>query len=73
MKLVILTLLLALFTAYVAGASSTQRAVIVSYPKDTPDSVLEEAKSAVLKSGGIITHEYSECGRDTLRAPRPSR
>ncbi len=35
-----------------------QKAVIVSYPDDTPDSVIEQAKGAIKAAGGIITHEY---------------
>ena len=58
MKLAILSLLVALLAISVLGKPH-QRAVIVSYPEDTPDSVLTEAKDALRKSGGIITHEYS--------------
>lgn len=34
--------------------------VIVSYPQDTPDSIVTQAKDALIAAGGIITHEYSE-------------
>ncbi|KAJ0423840.1 hypothetical protein BJY00DRAFT_277526 [Aspergillus carlsbadensis] len=33
--------------------------VLVTYPKNTPDSVIDEAKDSIRKAGGIITHEYS--------------
>jgi len=35
------------------------KAVIVTYPDDTPDSVLKDAKDAITQAGGKITHEYS--------------
>ncbi|KAI9374544.1 hypothetical protein BJX61DRAFT_540668 [Aspergillus egyptiacus] len=33
--------------------------VLVTYPKDTPDSVIESAKDSIKEAGGTITHEYS--------------
>jgi hypothetical protein len=42
----------------VSAAARPQKSVIVSFPADTPSYVLEQAKSAVLKAGGMITHEY---------------
>ncbi|KAL4767352.1 hypothetical protein BDW60DRAFT_200304 [Aspergillus nidulans var. acristatus] len=33
--------------------------ILVTYPKDTPDSVIESAKDSVRRNGGVITHEYS--------------
>ncbi|KAL8994540.1 MAG: hypothetical protein Q9169_005523 [Polycauliona sp. 2 TL-2023] len=39
--------------------ASAQRQVLVTYPNDTPASVIEEAKSAVLATGGKITEEFS--------------
>ncbi|KAL4875566.1 hypothetical protein BJY04DRAFT_201663 [Aspergillus karnatakaensis] len=33
--------------------------ILVTYPKDTPDSVITEAKDSFKKAGGVITHEYS--------------
>ncbi|KAE8145578.1 hypothetical protein BDV25DRAFT_164362 [Aspergillus avenaceus] len=32
--------------------------IVVTYPKDTPSSVLEDAKNSVINAGGRITHEY---------------
>jgi hypothetical protein len=40
-------------------AVDVQKSVIVTYPLETPDFVLDEAKKAIIESGGIITHEYS--------------
>ena len=62
MKLAIPNILLILATFLVAiiatQTAQPQKSVIVSYPADTPDSVLSQAKEAVLQAGGFITHEY---------------
>ncbi|KAL2809537.1 hypothetical protein BJX63DRAFT_435101 [Aspergillus granulosus] len=34
------------------------KSVLITYPKDTPDSVINEAKDSIRKAGGTITHEY---------------
>ncbi|KAL4868220.1 hypothetical protein BDV12DRAFT_169958 [Aspergillus spectabilis] len=33
--------------------------ILVTYPKNTPDSVIDDAKDSFRKAGGVITHEYS--------------
>ncbi|KAL4786701.1 hypothetical protein BJX76DRAFT_320517 [Aspergillus varians] len=33
--------------------------ILVTYPKDTPDSVIDSAKDSIREAGGFITHEYS--------------
>ncbi|XTI95063.1 hypothetical protein V2W45_1443857 [Cenococcum geophilum] len=58
MRLAIFSLLVALLAAYVM-AVAPQKSVIVSYPDNTPDSVLSKAKEAIVKAGGVITHEYT--------------
>jgi len=58
MKLQLTLFLLAIVAAF-ALAQAPQVPVVVSYPEDTPQSVLEEAMDAIKKAGGIITHEYS--------------
>jgi len=45
-----LSLVFAPLLAAVALASATQKPVIISYPKDTPTSVLDEAKDAIRKA-----------------------
>jgi len=42
-----------------ALAVDVQKQVIISYPDDTPDWVIAEAKEAIIKAGGAITHEYN--------------
>jgi hypothetical protein len=41
-------------------AVAPHKSVIMSWPNDTPDSVVEEAKQAIIAAKGVITHEYSE-------------
>ena len=55
-----LSILASLATLLAVGAaiSQPQRQVIVSYPDNTPDSVLEAAKNEIKAAGGFITHEY---------------
>ncbi|KAL5338786.1 hypothetical protein BJX70DRAFT_365652 [Aspergillus crustosus] len=33
--------------------------ILVTYPKNTPNSVIENAKDSFRKAGGVVTHEYS--------------
>ncbi|KAK3387263.1 hypothetical protein B0H63DRAFT_469663 [Podospora didyma] len=40
-------------------AVDIQKSVIITYPQETPDSVLDQAKKAIVEGGGIITHEYN--------------
>ena len=57
MKLSILASLAALL-AVGAAVTQPQKQVIVSYPDDTPDSVIETAMNEIKAAGGYITHEY---------------
>lgn len=59
MKFYILSLLLALL-AITVTAVAPQKAIIVTYPKHTPDSVVQDAMKAIKEAGGVITHEYSK-------------
>ncbi|KAK3074581.1 hypothetical protein LTR53_002859 [Teratosphaeriaceae sp. CCFEE 6253] len=58
MKFTFSCILLALFAA-LCLAAAPQKQVIISYPADTPNSVLEQAKAEIIKAGGAIEHEYS--------------
>jgi hypothetical protein len=46
------------FLALASAAAQPQRQVIVSYPDNTPNSVLEAAMDEIRAAGGMITHEY---------------
>jgi hypothetical protein len=54
------SLLIAALTL-VSGAIAVdiQKSVLVTYPPETPDSVVTQAKQAIVDAGGIITHEYT--------------
>lgn len=58
MKLLLFNYLLASLFALTILAVAPQKAVLVSYPKDTPDWVMDQAKDTIRKAGGMITHEY---------------
>ncbi|KAI9775995.1 MAG: hypothetical protein M1835_005645 [Candelina submexicana] len=46
--------------ALVVAGKAPLKPVIVSFPNhDTPDSVIAQAKDAILADGGVITHEFS--------------
>ncbi|OXV11147.1 hypothetical protein Egran_01096 [Elaphomyces granulatus] len=57
MKLLSSILLFGLLMPF-AGAAQSYKSFIVTYPQDTPDSLLCLVKEAITKAGGIITHEY---------------
>lgn len=59
MRFALLSFVLALFVAITMAVAPLQP-VIISFPKEAPDSLLESAKEAIKKAGGVITHEYSE-------------
>ncbi|OKL58848.1 hypothetical protein UA08_05839 [Talaromyces atroroseus] len=60
MKLYHQFLVLAIFgLLQVALAVQSQKAVVVTYPENTPDSVLNDAKKAITDAGGWITHEFN--------------
>ncbi len=56
MKLAIFSVLT--FLTAVMAATLPQKAVIVSYDPDTPESILDAAKEAIKSAGGMIVHEY---------------
>ncbi|KAF2836921.1 hypothetical protein M501DRAFT_986740 [Patellaria atrata CBS 101060] len=58
MKIAIYSLLLAVF-ALCAVAVAPHKAVVITYPNNTPDRIVNEAKKAIKAAGGVITHEYN--------------
>ncbi|CAA9963695.1 hypothetical protein P3342_009975 [Pyrenophora teres f. teres] len=40
-------------------AVAPQRSVIISWPKGTPNKIVQQGKEAIIKAGGIVTHEYN--------------
>jgi hypothetical protein len=57
MKLSIFATLAAVLTV-ASAAVQPQRQVVVSYPDDTPNSIIEAAMNEIKAAGGVITHEY---------------
>ncbi|RAO70640.1 uncharacterized protein BHQ10_006652 [Talaromyces amestolkiae] len=53
----LIVLILGLFQ--IVLAVQVQKPIVVSYPDNTPDSVLNEAKKAITDAGGWITHEFN--------------
>lgn len=51
-------LAISLFSIPGLSAAAPQKSVIVSYPDDTPDNVVQQAMDAIKNAGGVITHEY---------------
>lgn len=39
-------------------AVEVKKQVIITYPSETPDSVVQNAKDKITESGGVITHSY---------------
>ncbi|KZM24603.1 uncharacterized protein EKO05_0008699 [Ascochyta rabiei] len=58
MRFATLSVLTALFAA-TTMAVAPQRSVIISFPNETPDHIVEEAKEGIRKAKGVITHEYN--------------
>ncbi|KAF2205398.1 hypothetical protein GQ43DRAFT_468169 [Delitschia confertaspora ATCC 74209] len=40
-------------------AAAPMKSVIISYPNETPDSIVEDAMRAIKDAGGQITHTYN--------------
>ncbi|OAP57878.1 hypothetical protein AYL99_08616 [Fonsecaea erecta] len=51
-----------LFTFFLAAFAlpPPQKPVVVSFPDNTPSSIIDKAMAEIEKDGGIITHEYCE-------------
>jgi hypothetical protein len=59
MRFALTAVFVALLAAF-AMAAAPQKSVIMSWPNDTPDSVVDAAKKAIIDAKGTITHEYSK-------------
>ena len=55
----ILLFLLFALLATARAAKAPKKSILVTYPNETPEHILEQAKDAIRKTGGFITHEYS--------------
>jgi len=67
MKFTIISILALVAIAF--AATMPQKAVIISYPDNTPTSVIDDAMAAIKAAGGIITHEYRLIKGFAAKAP----
>jgi spermidine/putrescine-binding protein len=44
--------------AFAAAATQPQKSVIITWPSDAPDHIIDAARDAIESAGGVITHEY---------------
>ncbi|KAH8726073.1 hypothetical protein GQ44DRAFT_614557 [Phaeosphaeriaceae sp. PMI808] len=58
MRFALTSLTIALL-ATLTMAVAPHKSVIMSWPNDTPDSVIEAAKQKIIDGNGVITHEYN--------------
>jgi hypothetical protein len=72
MQLYLIPLFLAFTIASALTGAPAQKAVMVSYGPDVPDSVLDQAKEAVKQAGGVITHEFSTYSSLTIPQLSPN-
>jgi hypothetical protein len=60
MRFALFSIIIALFAAVTMAVAPELHSVIISFPNETPDHVVQSAKDMVLAGKGKITHEYSE-------------
>ena len=58
MRFFLLTILMAFFLASAYAVKTQQKAVLIGYPEDTPQSEVDKGIEAIKNAGGIITHEF---------------
>ncbi|KAF2640779.1 hypothetical protein P280DRAFT_469489, partial [Massarina eburnea CBS 473.64] len=59
MRFTLFSFFVAALFALTTMAVAPMHSVIISFPKDAPDSLLQSAKDRVIAAKGTITHEYS--------------
>ncbi|CAI6333900.1 unnamed protein product [Periconia digitata] len=59
MRFTLASFLVAVFFAMTTAAVVPMHSVIISFPADAPDHLLQQAKDAVIDAKGKITHEYN--------------
>jgi hypothetical protein len=58
MRFAIFSFLVALLATFVMAATAPHRSVIISWPNDTPDEIVEQSKEAIRQAKGK-RHAYS--------------
>ncbi|KAI2615082.1 hypothetical protein GGR54DRAFT_308136 [Hypoxylon sp. NC1633] len=64
------TIAAALAVAQGISAVDIQKSIIVSFPSETTDDIVNRAKDDIEKAGGIITHEYQLIKGFAAKAPQ---
>ncbi|KAI1381179.1 hypothetical protein F4677DRAFT_119038 [Hypoxylon crocopeplum] len=64
------TIAAALAVAQGVSAVDIQKSIIVSFPSDTTDDIVNRAKDDIQKAGGLITHEYQLIKGFAAKAPQ---
>ncbi|KAL7624570.1 hypothetical protein AAE478_006137 [Parahypoxylon ruwenzoriense] len=64
------TIAAALAVAQGVSAVDIQKSIIVSFPSETTDDIVNRAKDDIRKAGGIITHEYQLIKGFAAKAPQ---
>ncbi|OTA65377.1 hypothetical protein K449DRAFT_392477 [Hypoxylon sp. EC38] len=64
------TIIASLAVAHGASAVDIQKSVIVSFPTETTDDIINRAKDDIRNAGGIITHEYQLIKGFAAKAPQ---
>ncbi|KAJ4289719.1 hypothetical protein N0V90_011049 [Kalmusia sp. IMI 367209] len=59
MRFALISFIVALLAAVTMAVPPNFYDVIISFPKEAPDYLLDEAKQAVRNGKGTITHEYT--------------
>jgi len=47
------------FVTFLIATTQPQKAVIISYPNDTPQAIIDQAKKTINAGGGRVIHEYT--------------
>ncbi|KAF2264282.1 hypothetical protein CC78DRAFT_544258 [Lojkania enalia] len=71
MRFFFLAFFFTLLVAYAMAVPAEKQSVIISYPNDTPQSVVDDAIKAVKDAGGKITHVYNIIKGFACEAPVP--
>ncbi|KAL1997119.1 hypothetical protein VTN49DRAFT_7984 [Thermomyces lanuginosus] len=59
MKLFQLFFLITALLALALAGSVEKKSFIVMFPEGTPNSIIEDAKKAIVDAGGLITHTFA--------------
>ncbi|KAK9779350.1 hypothetical protein AB5N19_00999 [Seiridium cardinale] len=64
------TAVAALAVAQGAFAVDQQKSIIVTFPNDVADNIIDRAMGDITKAGGVITHQYNLIKGFAAQAPQ---